>query len=109
MTNEVYLVSQPALMPKWYAAVVSPLSVQVRHPMPALCGLHNFNVCIKNQWGLCGVGVFKLHFWAGGILGLIQVYLGVWDNNYTRESLFFFSKKKKKESLSGFCFSKITL
>ena len=75
----------------------SPSGAQVWHPMPALCGLHNFNVWIKNQWGLCGVGVFELYFWTGGTFGLTQLYLEMWDNNYTRESPFFFSKKKVLE------------
>jgi len=56
-----------------------------------LCGLHNFNVWIKNQWGLCGVEVSELHFHAGDTLGLTQLYLGAWDNDCTRESPFFFS------------------
>ena len=45
-----------------------------------------------------GVGVFELHFRAGGTFALTQLYLGALDNDYTRESsFFFFSKKKEKK------------
>ena len=73
---------------------VSPSSAQIWHPMPALCGLHNFIVWIKNQWDLCGVGVSELYFRTGGTLGLTQLYFETWDNDYTRESPFFFLRKK---------------
>ena len=45
---------------------------------------------------MCGLKTNELHFRAGNILGLTQQYLGAWDNNCTRESLFFSQKKKKK-------------
>ena len=37
-----------------------------------------------------GVGVFELHFRAGGTFALTQLYLGALDNDCTRESSFFF-------------------
>ena len=78
-------------------AAVPPSGAPVRHPMPALCGLHNFNVWIKNQWGLSGS--LSSTFGLMVPLGLPNCILGRGIMT-THVSPFFCSKKKK---ISIFC------